>query len=139
MAGKRGSSPTDQHVGNRIRMRRVMLKMSQADLAEQLGITFQQVHKYEKGTNRVGASRLQDIANILQVPVPFFFEDLLPNQPVAAAARSTVPTADIDQFIATTDGLNLAKSFMRIKSIKVRQQIVRLVTALNPLSLDTLN
>jgi transcriptional regulator with XRE-family HTH domain len=135
MAGKRGSSPTDQHVGNRIRMRRKMLEMSQTDLAEQLGISFQQVHKYENGTNRVGASRLQHIAHILKVPVPFFFEDLLPDKPVVTTARkNTALRADIDEFMATRDGLVLAKSFMRIRSIKVRRQIVHLVTALNPLA-----
>src|SRR6476646_12124434 len=72
---KKKPNPTDIHVGSRIRMRRNMLGMSQEKLGENLGITFQQIQKYEKGTNRVGASRLQAIASILGVPVAFFFED----------------------------------------------------------------
>src|SRR6202044_3027896 len=67
-------NPIDKHVGSRLRMRRLMLDMSQTDIANALGLTFQQVQKYEKGTNRIGASRLQHISQILQVPVPFFFE-----------------------------------------------------------------
>jgi transcriptional regulator with XRE-family HTH domain len=67
-------NPTDRHVGSRVRMRLLMLDMSQTDLADALGLTFQQVQKYEKGSNRISASRLQHISQILQVPVPFFFE-----------------------------------------------------------------
>src|SRR6476660_9683849 len=67
-------NPVDKYVGSRIRMRRIMLGMSQEKLGESLGLTFQQVQKYEKGTNRVGASRLQQISEILQVPVSFLFE-----------------------------------------------------------------
>ena len=71
---KKAPNPTDQHVGSRVRMRRMMLAMSQGKLGDALGLTFQQVQKYEKGTNRIGASRLQQISHILQVPVTFFFE-----------------------------------------------------------------
>src|SRR5215510_13866557 len=71
---KKAPSPTDQHIGSRVRMRRKMLAMSQEQLAQALGITYQQVQKNEKGTNRIGASRLQQISHILQVPVAFFFE-----------------------------------------------------------------
>ena len=71
-------NPTDKYVGSRVRMRRLMLHMSQERLADQLGLTFQQVQKYEKGTNRIGASRLQHIAEILQVPISFFFEGAPP-------------------------------------------------------------
>jgi transcriptional regulator with XRE-family HTH domain len=67
-------NPTDKHVGSRLRMRRLMLDMSQTDIANALGLTFQQVQKYEKGSNRVCASRLQHLSQILQVPVTFFFE-----------------------------------------------------------------
>ena len=72
---KKAPNPVDRHVGGRVRMRRMMLAMSQEKLGESLGLTFQQVQKYEKGTNRIGASRLQQISQILQVPVSFFFED----------------------------------------------------------------
>src|ERR1700754_4961781 len=71
---KKAPNPTDKHVGSRVRMRRMMLGMSQEKLGDALGLTFQQVQKYEKGANRIGASRLQQIAQILQVPVSFFFE-----------------------------------------------------------------
>ena len=71
---KKTPNPTDKHVGSRVRMRRMMLSMSQEKLGDALDLTFQQVQKYEKGTNRIGASRLQQISQILQVPVSFFFE-----------------------------------------------------------------
>src|ERR1700750_1950335 len=73
-AAKKAPNPIDKHVGSRVRMRRMMLSMSQEKLGDALGLTFQQVQKYEKGTNRIGASRLQQISHILQVPVSFFFE-----------------------------------------------------------------
>ena len=69
---KKAPNPIDKHVGSRVRMRRMMLGMSQEKLGDALGLTFQQVQKYEKGTNRIGASRLQQISQILQVPVSFF-------------------------------------------------------------------
>ena len=80
MIAKKAPNPTDKHVGARVRMRRMMLSMSQEKLGDALGLTFQQVQKYEKGANRIGASRLQQIAHILQVPVSFFFEGA-PNAP----------------------------------------------------------
>src|SRR5271170_7902885 len=98
-------NPTDKHVGARVRMRRLMLDMSQTKLADALGVTFQQVQKYEKGANRIGASRLQHISQILQVPVPFFFEDV-PASPVSVPkgfAKAESP-AYVNQFLATPDG-----------------------------------
>jgi len=80
MMAKKTPNPTDRHVGARVRMRRMMLGMSQEKLGDALDLTFQQVQKYEKGANRIGASRLQQISNILQVPVSFFFEGA-PNAP----------------------------------------------------------
>ncbi len=76
MPSKKSPNPTDIHVGSRVRLRRMMLGMSQEKLGEALGITFQQIQKYEKGTNRIGASRLQHISTVLKAPVSFFFEDL---------------------------------------------------------------
>jgi transcriptional regulator with XRE-family HTH domain len=122
--------PIDKHVGGRIRMRRMMLGMSQSGLGDALGITFQQVQKYEKGTNRVGASRLQHIAHILRVPVEFFFEDALSGEPTQTFSKETSPTADINEFMATRDGLALAKAFMKISNMKLRRQIASLVTDL---------
>jgi transcriptional regulator with XRE-family HTH domain len=115
-------SPTDRHVGARVRMRRMMLGMSQTKLGDAIGLTFQQVQKYEKGTNRIGASRLQHIAHILQVPVPFFFEGLPP--PSEAPSEEG---ACIDDFLATSDGLSLTKHFTRITDPKLRRCIVDLV------------
>jgi transcriptional regulator with XRE-family HTH domain len=116
--------PTDVHVGRRVRMRRMMLGMSQEKLGDALGITFQQVQKYEKGTNRISASRLQRTAEVLQVLVPFFFEGL----PDGTGAPGAVPPPSyVSDFLATTDGLNLTKAFMRIPSAQLRRSIVNLV------------
>ena len=129
---KKAPNPIDKHVGSRVRMRRMMLSMSQEKLGDALGLTFQQVQKYEKGTNRIGASRLQQISHILQVPVSFFFEGA-PASPGmtgagAGAGMSEAPSpAYVADFLATSDGLSLTKSFMRIKNSKLRRRIVDLV------------
>jgi|SRR3974390_1825487 transcriptional regulator with XRE-family HTH domain len=124
---KKTPNPIDKHVGSRVRMRRMMLNMSQEKLGDALGLTFQQVQKYEKGTNRIGASRLQQISNILQVPVSFFFEGA-PHLPGHHGGMSEAPSpAYVSDFLATSDGLSLTKSFMRIKSGKLRRRIVDLV------------
>jgi len=119
--------PTDKHVGSRVRMRRMMLGMSQEKLGDGLGVTFQQVQKYEKGTNRIGASRLQQIAHALRVPVSFFFE----GAPTSSGGRAEVGEAPspayVSDFLATADGLALTKAFMRIKDARLRRRIVDLV------------
>ncbi len=122
---KKAPNPTDKHVGSRVRMRRMMLSMSQEKLGDALGLTFQQVQKYEKGTNRIGASRLQQIAHILQVPVSFFF-DGGPNQSGDAPGDAPSP-AYVADFLSTADGLTLTRAFMRIKDPKLRRRIVDLV------------
>jgi len=128
---KKAPNPIDKHVGSRVRMRRMMLSMSQEKLGDALGLTFQQVQKYEKGTNRIGASRLQQIAHILQVPVSFFFEGA-PASPSGGGSQgggmNEAPSpAYVSDFLATSDGLSLTKSFMRIKNSKLRRKIVDLV------------
>ena len=124
---KKAPNPIDKHVGSRVRMRRMMLSMSQEKLGDALSLTFQQVQKYEKGTNRIGASRLQAIANILQVPVSFFFEGA-PHTPGHPSGLGEAPSpAYVSDFLATSDGLSLTKSFMRIKNSKLRRRIVDLV------------
>ena len=124
---KKTPNPTDKHVGSRVRMRRMMLNMSQEKLGDALGLTFQQVQKYEKGTNRIGASRLQQIAQILQVSVSFFFEGA-PEIAGAPQGMTEAPSpAYISDFLATSDGLALTKAFMRIKDPKLRRRIVDLV------------
>jgi transcriptional regulator with XRE-family HTH domain len=126
---KKAPNPIDKHVGSRVRMRRMMLGMSQEKLGDALGLTFQQVQKYEKGTNRIGASRLQQIAHILQVPVSFFFEGAPAGMGGSAeGGMSEAPSpAYVSDFLATSDGLSLTKSFMRIKNSKLRRRIVDLV------------
>lgn len=119
--------PVDRHVGNRIRMRRIMLAMSQEKLGEAIGLTFQQIQKYEKGTNRVSASRLQQIADILQVSVAFLFEGA-PGAALMADGfgETPSPTYAVD-FLATSDGLALARAFTRITDTKLRRSIVEMV------------
>ena len=116
----------DKHVGSRVRMRRMMLEMSQEKFADGLGLTFQQVQKYEKGTNRISASRLQQSADILQVPVAFFFEGA-PNVPgTAPEVPDKALAADyVIDFLATSDGLRLAKAFMQIERIQAAAQYRR--------------
>ena len=127
---KKAPNPIDKHVGSRVRMRRMMLSMSQEKLGGALGLTFQQVQKYEKGTNRIGASRLQQISHILQVPVAFFFEGAPSfhpqNESDGGMGEAPSPTY-VSDFLATSDGLALTKAFMEIKEPKLRRRIVDLV------------
>lgn len=128
---KKKPNPIDIHVGSRIRLRRTMLGMSQEKLGEALGITFQQIQKYEKGTNRVGASRLQNISTILNVPVSFFFEDApgdpQTSQPGMAEANSSNYVVD---FLSSSEGLQLNRAFIKIPDPKVRRKLVDLVKSL---------
>lgn len=115
-------NPIDKQVGSRVRMRRMMLGISQSALGDTLNVTFQQIQKYERGTNRISASSLQQIANTLHVPVSFFFGEGL---------RKSKTTPDthtyVSEFLATYDGLALARSFVRIKNVKLTRHIARLV------------
>jgi transcriptional regulator with XRE-family HTH domain len=127
---KSAFNPTDKHVGSRLRMRRLMLDMSQTQLGDALGVTFQQVQKYEKGRNRISASRLQHLSQILQVPVPFFFEGAPAWAGIAPAAREEADApspAYVSDFLSTSAGLELVKAFMCIESRKLRRSIVELV------------
>ena len=126
-AAKKAPNPIDKHVGSRVRMRRMMLAMSQEKLGDALGLTFQQVQKYEKGTNRIGASRLQQISHILQVPVAFFFEGAPNLHGSNDGAKEAPSPAYVSDFLATSVGLSLTKAFMRIKEAKLRRRIVDLV------------
>jgi len=124
---KKPLNPTDKHVGSKVRMRRMILGMTQEKLGDALGLTFQQVQKYEKGTNRISASRLQHISRILQVPVSFFF-DGAPEIPGQATGKNEMPSpAYVSDFLAAPDGPALAKAFTRIKDSKLRRRIVDLV------------
>jgi transcriptional regulator with XRE-family HTH domain len=131
-------NPIDKHVGSRVRMRRLMLAMSQSKLADALGLTFQQVQKYEKGSNRIGASRLQHISQILDVPVPFFFEGAPASAgPTAEAPADATFPGYVRDFLATSEGLALVKAFVCIEDAKLRRAIVRLVEEIVPETADT--
>src|SRR6202044_1576868 len=127
MIAKKAPNPIDKHVGSRVRMRRMMLSMSQEKLGDALGLTFQQVQKYEKGTNRIGASRLQQISQTLQVPVAFFFEGAPNLHPQPDGMAEAPSPSYVSDFLATSDGLALTKAFMRIKEPKLKRRIVDLV------------
>ena len=127
----RRANPMDAHVGGRLRLRRTMLGMSQEKLGELLGLTFQQVQKYEKGVNRVGASRLFELSRVLQVPIQFFFDEA----PVADDAPATGfadggETGYVAETITSREGLELNKAFARISDPRVRRSIVDLVKSL---------
>jgi transcriptional regulator with XRE-family HTH domain len=127
---KKSPDSTDVHVGSQIRTRRQELGMSQEKLADGLGLTFQQVQKYEKGTNRVGASRLQAISALLQVPISFFFEDASPPSTRKKAADG--PSDDfVTEFLKSGDSDTLMKAFLRIKAPEVRRSIVHMVEAIS--------
>jgi transcriptional regulator with XRE-family HTH domain len=130
MMPKNGAHPTDKYVGSRVRMRRLMLGRSQSQLGEALGLTFQQVQKYEKGTNRISASRLQQISETFQVPIKFFFEGAphVPGQDDAQTGASSPQF--VSDYLATPDGLKLTKAFMQIPNAKLRRSIVNLVEAI---------
>ena len=128
---KKLPNPIDKHVGSRVRMRRVLIGMSQERLGGALGLTFQQVQKYEKGTNRIGASRLQQIAGVLNVPPAFFFEDMPASDGTPAEPSFAEEGAGfVVDFLSSSEGLLLNKAFVRIKEARVRKKIIDLVTAL---------
>lgn len=132
----RKPNPMDIHVGSRVRLRRMVIGMSQEKLGERMGLTFQQIQKYEKGTNRIGASRLYQLSQILDVPVQFFFEDAPLNVSgraagsVAGFAESKTESFLLD-FLNSRDGLELNRAFVKITDPKVRKRVVELVRALS--------
>ena len=122
--GEKATSSVDKHVGSRVRMRRRMLAMSREKLGNALGLSFQQVQKYERGMNRIAASRLQQISDILQVPVSFFFEETAAS---ASAPHEPDFQAQIAEFVSSPEGLRLIAAFERIKSASLRREIVSFV------------
>src|SRR5262245_52856916 len=117
----RRPNPMDIHVGSRVRLRRMLLGMSQEKLGEHLGLTFQQVQKYEKGVNRIGASRLFDLAQVLGVPVQFFYDDAPSDEGQAAATgfADRPPESFVVDFLTTREGLELNKAFVRVTDARV--------------------
>lgn len=133
----RKPNPMDTHVGSRVRLRRMVVGMSQEKLGEKMGLTFQQIQKYEKGTNRIGASRLFQLSQILDVPVQFFFEDApvqavnLRGVPMAPGFAESKTEAFLLDFLNSRDGLELNRAFVKITDPKVRKRVVDLVRALS--------
>ena len=132
MATKQPSA-VDAHVGGRVRLRRMLIGMSQEKLGELLGLTFQQVQKYEKGANRIGASRLFDISQILGVPVQYLFEELPQTRPVGVNGHGFAE-ADrepfVMDFVSSAEGLQLIRSYTKVTDSRVRKRILELVKSL---------
>jgi transcriptional regulator with XRE-family HTH domain len=130
----RRPNPVDIHVGGRVRLRRMILGMSQEKLGESLGLTFQQVQKYEKGVNRIGASRLYDLSKVLGVPVQFFYEDVQDTNSGMAPAQvgfaERPAESYVVDFLSSRDGLELNKAFLKVTDPKIRKSIVDLVKTL---------
>jgi len=125
----RSPNPVDVHVGTRVRLRRQVLKLSQEKLGEKLGVTFQQVQKYERGANRIGASRLWKMAEVLDVPVSFFYDGLTGEYAHAEVAEDDQSPIVYD-FINSSDGVELAKAVLKIKNRSVRRQLLELARAM---------
>jgi transcriptional regulator with XRE-family HTH domain len=119
------ANPIDGQVGNRVRIRRMLIGMSQEKLGDLLGLTFQQVQKYEKGINRIGAGRLFEIARILDVPIDFFYDGVGTTSDGVGEAR-----APVMEFVSSTEGLQLSLAFMKIRDPKVRKRVLDLVKSL---------
>ena len=119
------ANPIDAQVGNRVRIRRMLIGMSQEKLGDLLGLTFQQVQKYEKGVNRIGAGRLFEIARILGVPIDIFYDGVASSADTLASAAPPVM-----EFVSSGEGLQLSLAFMKIKDPKVRKRVLDLVKSL---------
>lgn len=124
---RKAPNPIDVQVGARVRMRRMLVGLSQEKLGERIGLTFQQIQKYEKGTNRISASRMQQISEALNVPVSYFFEGTHQAGENGFSEKAAPFVAD---FLSTSEGLALNKAFLRLKDPKVRRKIIDLVKSL---------
>jgi len=127
---KKQANPIDAQVGNRLRLRRMMIGMSQERLGELLGLTFQQVQKYEKGVNRIGAGRLFEIARILGVPIFYFYESVS-EQLANVSGFAETESPPVLEFVSSGEGLQLSLAYMRIKDPKVRKRVLDLVKSLS--------
>jgi len=125
---KKQANPIDVQVGNRVRIRRMLIGMSQERLGDLLGLTFQQVQKYEKGVNRIGAGRLYEVARILNVPVDFFYEGV--SSASASGSKEHEDAPPVIEFVSSGEGLQLSLAFMKIKDAKVRKRVLDLVKSL---------
>lgn len=127
---KKQANPIDAQVGNRVRLRRMLIGMSQEKLGELLGLTFQQVQKYEKGVNRIGAGRLYQVASILGVPIGYFYEGVIEQAARLSELAEDSSAPPVMEFLASGEGLQLSLAFMRIKDAKVRRRVLDLVKSL---------
>ncbi len=123
-------NPIDWHVGRRVRMRRMLAGVSQDKLGEALGVTFQQIHKYENGSNRISASSLQQIAKMLDVPVSFFFDGAPIGDRPSGRFSDAASIAYVVDSQSSSEGAQLIKVFVKIKSSGVRRRVIELVEAL---------
>lgn len=133
MADEKKPHPIDIHVGGRVRLRRTMLGMSQDKLADSLGLTFQQIQKYEKGVNRIGASRVFEISRVLGVPIQFFFDDFDFNtgRSYGFAEQGPDDGMAMMELLNTPEGVQLCKHFAAIKDQKIRKRVLELVKSLS--------
>lgn len=124
-------NPIDIHVGSRVRDRRVRLAMSQGKLGEYLGLTFQQIQKYEKGGNRIGAGRLLLVARVLGVEIAYFYEGIEPGLSGAEPRSAEEQSARlVTEFVSSSDGAHLIRAFTKITDAKIRKRVVNLVKSL---------
>jgi transcriptional regulator with XRE-family HTH domain len=128
---KKQPHPVDVHVGGRVRMRRMLLGMSQDKLGDALGLTFQQIQKYEKGANRIGASRIFEIAHILSVPIQFFYDDFNGKSGVSYGFAEDGEDGSFMELLHSPEGVQLCRSFSEIKDPKVRKRVLDLVKTLS--------
>ncbi|HEX4295447.1 MAG TPA: helix-turn-helix transcriptional regulator [Rhizomicrobium sp.] len=127
---KKHANPVDAQVGSRVRLRRMLIGMSQERLGELLGLTFQQVQKYEKGVNRIGAGRLFDVSRILGVPIDYFYESVSSQTSGGRSFSENETSPPVMEFVSSGEGLQLSLAFMRIKDPKVRKRVLDLVKSL---------
>jgi transcriptional regulator with XRE-family HTH domain len=125
---KKQANPVDIQVGNRVRIRRMLIGMSQERLGELLNLTFQQVQKYEKGVNRIGAGRLFDVSRILSVPIDYFYEGVGAQLGQEGFAEESAPP--VMEFVSSGEGMQLSLAFMKIRDVKVRKRVLDLVKSL---------
>jgi transcriptional regulator with XRE-family HTH domain len=127
---KKQANPVDGQVGSRVRLRRMLIGMSQEKLGELLGLTFQQVQKYEKGVNRIGAGRLYEVSRILDVPIDYFYEGVVGQSAGRGGFAESDAAPPVMEFVSSGEGLQLSLAFMRIKDAKVRKRVLDLVKSL---------
>jgi len=135
------ADPVDVHVGSRVRLRRTLLGLSQEKLGEAVGLTFQQIQKYERGANRIGASRMYDLSHVLDVPVSFFFEDMpdkikkREDTPSDSLGAHTLEEADKDP-LTRRETLELVRAYYKVGNAAVRKRVFELIKSLAEMNAD---